>query len=196
MDLIVIRDFAIALFIGALIGIEREKRKMDEDAGLGGIRTFILLSMAGAASGWLSSQLGSPWIFAVTLLLAVSFVIAGYTLTVHSGAAEPGLTTEIAALVTVLLGGLVMFGWPGLAVGLGVTTAAVLDTSPPKNPVSAVPLDEPSARTAMYPTSDIAAMRMTSIQRLRGLSASSGSIFSLGRIGRMMNDAMRSESPA
>ena len=55
MDLIVIRDFAIALFIGALIGIEREKRKMDEDAGLGGIRTFILLSMAGAASGWLSS---------------------------------------------------------------------------------------------------------------------------------------------
>jgi uncharacterized membrane protein (DUF4010 family) len=126
MDLIVIRDFAIALFIGALIGIEREKRKMDEDAGLGGIRTFILLSMTGAASGWLSSQLGSPWIFAVTLLLAVSFVIAGYTLTVQSGAAEPGLTTEIAALVTVLLGGLVMFGWPGLAVGLGIITAAVL----------------------------------------------------------------------
>ena len=126
MEFIVIRDFAIALFIGALIGIEREKRKMDEDAGLGGIRTFILLSMAGAASGWLSSQLGSPWIFAVTLLLAVAFVIAGYSLTVQSGAAEPGLTTEIAALVTVLLGGLVMFGWPGLAVGLGITTAAVL----------------------------------------------------------------------
>ncbi|HKP29794.1 MAG TPA: MgtC/SapB family protein [Gemmatimonadales bacterium] len=126
MDLIVIRDFAIALFIGALIGIEREKRKMDEDGGLGGIRTFILLSMAGAASGWLSSQLGSPWIFGVTLLLAVSFVIAGYSITVRSGAAQPGLTTEVAALVTVLLGGLVMFGWPGLAVGLGITTAAVL----------------------------------------------------------------------
>jgi len=126
MELVVIRDFAIALFIGALIGIEREKRKMDEDAGLGGIRTFILLSMAGAASGWLSYQLGSPWIFAVTLLLAVAFVVAGYSLTVQSGAAEPGLTTEVAALVTVLLGGLVMFGYPGLGVGLGITTAAVL----------------------------------------------------------------------
>jgi uncharacterized membrane protein (DUF4010 family) len=126
MDLIVIRDFAIALFIGALIGIEREKRKMAEDTGVGGIRTFILLSMAGAASGWLSSQLGSPWIFVATLLLAVAFVIAGYTVTVGSGAAEPGLTTEVAALVTVLLGGLVMHGWPGLAVGLGIITAAVL----------------------------------------------------------------------
>ena len=39
---------------------------------------------------------------------------------------EPGLTTEVAALVTVLLGGLVMFGWPALAVGLGITTSAVL----------------------------------------------------------------------
>ena len=126
MDIIVVRDFAIALFIGALIGIEREKRKMDEDAGLGGIRTFILLSMAGAASGWLSSQLGSPWMFAVTLFLAVAFVVAGYALTVGSGKAEPGLTTEVAALVTVLLGGLVTFGWPGLAVGLGITVAAVL----------------------------------------------------------------------
>ena len=125
MDLIVIRDFAIALFIGALIGIEREKRKKD-DAGLGGVRTFILLSMAGAASGWLSSQVGSPWIFAVTLFLTVAFVIAGYVVTVHSGAAEPGLTTEIAAVVTVLLGALVMYGWPGLAVGLGIATAAVL----------------------------------------------------------------------
>ena len=126
MDLIVIRDFAIALFIGALIGIEREKRKREEDAGLGGIRTFILLSMAGAASGWLSFQLNSPWIFAVTLFLAVAFVIAGYSLTVGSGVAEPGLTTEVAALVTVILGGLVMFGYPALAVGLGITTAAVL----------------------------------------------------------------------
>lgn len=126
MDLQVIRDFAIALFIGALIGIEREKRKHDEDAGVGGIRTFMLLAMAGAASAWLSAELGAYWIFAVTLLAAAAFVLAGYTLTVGSGAAQPGLTTEVAALVTVLLGGIVMFGWPALAVGLGITTSAVL----------------------------------------------------------------------
>lgn len=126
LDPVVIRDFAIALFIGALIGIEREKRKMDEDAGLGGIRTFILLAMAGAASAWISAQVGAAWIFAATLVVTTGFVLAGYAITVQSRAAEPGLTTEIAAVVTVLLGGLVMFGWPALGVGLGITTAAIL----------------------------------------------------------------------
>lgn len=126
MEFQVIRDFAIALFIGALIGMEREKRKADEDAGLGGIRTFTLLAIAGAASAWMSAELGAYWIFAVTLLAAAAFVLAGYSLTVSSGVAQPGLTTEVAALVTVLLGGLVMFGWPALAVGLGITTSAVL----------------------------------------------------------------------
>lgn len=125
MEFQVIRDFAIALFIGALIGMEREKRKAD-DAGLGGIRTFTLLAIAGAASAWMSAELGAYWIFAVTLLAAAAFVLAGYSLTVSSGVAQPGLTTEVAALVTVLLGGLVMFGWPALAVGLGITTSAVL----------------------------------------------------------------------
>jgi uncharacterized membrane protein YhiD involved in acid resistance len=68
LDLAQLLNFAIAILIGALIGIEREKRKMEEDAGLGGIRTFILLAMAGAASAWISSQLGTPWIFVATLL--------------------------------------------------------------------------------------------------------------------------------
>jgi len=125
VDPVVIRDFAIALFIGALIGIEREKRKVS-DVGLGGIRTFILLAIAGSVSAWLSLQLGAPWVFAVTVLVAAAFVLAGYAITVGAGVAQPGLTTEVAALVTVLLGGLVMFGWPSLAVGLGITTSAVL----------------------------------------------------------------------
>jgi uncharacterized membrane protein YhiD involved in acid resistance len=42
-------DFLIALFIGALVGIEREKKKgVEGDVGLGGIRTFILVAMSGA----------------------------------------------------------------------------------------------------------------------------------------------------
>jgi len=122
-----IRDFAIALFIGALVGLEREKKKaIQGDLGLGGIRTFILLAMAGAVSGWLSVQLGSPWIFAATLVIVAAMVLAGYVLTVHEGKASPGLTTEIAALVIYLLGGTVMFGYPSLAVGLAIITSAVL----------------------------------------------------------------------
>ncbi len=127
MDPITVRNFAIALFIGALIGLEREKRKSAEpESALGGLRTFILLAMAGAVSAWLSEQLGEPLLFGATVVLSAVIVLAGYVVTVRAGTATPGLTTEIAALVTVLLGGLAIFGWPGLAVGLGITTSAVL----------------------------------------------------------------------
>jgi uncharacterized membrane protein (DUF4010 family) len=124
---VAIRDFAIALFIGALAGLEREKKKAAAgDVGLGGIRTFILVAMAGAVAGWLSVRLGSPWIFAVALVIVAALVLAGYILTVKQGSASPGLTTEIAALVIYLLAGTVMFGYPELAVGLAIATSATL----------------------------------------------------------------------
>ncbi|HEX9894733.1 MAG TPA: DUF4010 domain-containing protein [Gemmatimonadales bacterium] len=127
MDPTDVRNFAIALGIGALIGMEREKRKSAEPyQALGGIRTFILLAMAGAISAWISVELQATWIFALALVAAAALVLTGYGLTLRAGTATAGLTTEVAALVTVLLGGLVMFGWPALAVGLGITTAAVL----------------------------------------------------------------------
>jgi len=120
-------DFLIALFIGALVGIEREQKKaVTGDVGLGGIRTFILVAMSGAVAGWLSVQLDSPWIFAASLVIVAALVLAGYVLTVKAGVASPGLTSEIGALVVFLLGGTVMFGWPALAVGLGIVTAATL----------------------------------------------------------------------
>ncbi|MCI0443657.1 MgtC/SapB family protein, partial [bacterium] len=52
-------NFAVALIIGALIGVEREKKKAKEDPSVafGGIRTFILIALAGALSAWLSVQL-------------------------------------------------------------------------------------------------------------------------------------------
>jgi len=47
----VVRDFAIALLIGALAGIEREKHQtLDGEAGPGGLRTFILFAMTGAVA--------------------------------------------------------------------------------------------------------------------------------------------------
>lgn len=121
-------NFLVALFIGALVGLEREGKKAagGGDPGLGGIRTFILVAMAGALAGWLSGELGAPWIFAAGLVLTAGLVLAGYVLTVRTGVASPGLTTEVAALVVYLLGGTVMFGYQALAVGLGIITAATL----------------------------------------------------------------------
>ena len=59
-------DFATAILLGALVGIEREKRKSEEEETdhIAGLRTFILLALFGAAAGWLSRTLSSPWILA------------------------------------------------------------------------------------------------------------------------------------
>lgn len=127
LDLLVVRDFAIALLIGVLIGLEREKRKeLEGEIAIGGIRTFALFAEAGALSAWLSRQQGSPWLFIVTLVCVTAGVVAGYLRHTSTQPASVGLTTEVASIVTCLLGGVVMFGHAEIAVALGIVTSALL----------------------------------------------------------------------
>jgi uncharacterized membrane protein (DUF4010 family) len=127
LDLTLARDFAIALFIGALVGIDREKRKTSEDPGaIGGIRTFILIAEAGAVSAWLSVRTGNAWIFVASALAVGGVVTAGYLAHARRHPDALGLTTETAALAVYLLGGATLFGFPGIAVGLAITTSALL----------------------------------------------------------------------
>ena len=121
-------NFATAILLGALIGIEREKRKEEEHEvrGIAGLRTFTLIALFGAAAGWLSHETSSPWVLAGGLLIVGAFVVAGYVVAARTDPESTGLTTEIAAVVVFLLGAMVMLGFSALAVGLGVVTAAVL----------------------------------------------------------------------
>ena len=121
-------DFGTAILLGALIGIEREKRKAEEEetGHIAGLRTFILLALLGAAAGWLSRNLSTPWILVAALLIVGVVVVAGYFVTARSGQEGKGLTTEVAAVVVFLLGAMIMLGHGELAIGLGVITAAVL----------------------------------------------------------------------
>jgi uncharacterized membrane protein (DUF4010 family) len=121
-------DFATAILLGAMVGVEREKRKAEEGAtsGIAGLRTFTLLALLGAAAAYLSRSTSSPWILAVALLIIGAFVVAGYFIAARTSPESTGLTTEVAALVVFLLGAMVMFGYPELAIALGVITAAVL----------------------------------------------------------------------
>ena len=127
MDTSVIRDFSIALLIGALVGIERERHKASESpAGFGGLRTFMLMAEAGAVSAWLSLKLDAPWIFVTTLFAVAAAVLTSYVLESRVSADSLGLTTELAALTVTLLGGMVMYGFPEIAVALAVVTSSVL----------------------------------------------------------------------
>ena len=91
---------ATALGCGLLIGTERERRK-GRGAGRepAGIRTFAVASLGGA----LAVMTGGAWLLVAAVLVVGALTTAAY---LRSRETDPGITTEIALLVTVMLGGL------------------------------------------------------------------------------------------
>ena len=127
IDLDVARDFLIALLIGALVGVEREKsQSASGHRTIAGLRTFILLAQLGSLAAWASMQYGGPALYAVALALVGLAVISGHVLESRVRPDAPGLSTEFAALTVFLLGGVVMYGHAEVAVALGILTSAVL----------------------------------------------------------------------
>lgn len=122
-----ILEFLIAALIGALVGMEREKKLSEEhDQGIGGIRTFTLFALTGGVAAWLSLELDSVWIFIGIGLCMTAAVLAGYIVNARANSASVGMTTEIAAVVVYLLGGTTLFGHSGLAVALAITVSVIL----------------------------------------------------------------------
>jgi uncharacterized membrane protein (DUF4010 family) len=117
-------NFVAALAIGALIGIEREKHKVtDNDPTIGGVRTFMLCALVGAMGGWLAQTLDSPWPLVAALLAVAAPVVASYQVAIRQKPDAMGLTTELAAIGTALLGALTMQDRElGAALGVGVAT--------------------------------------------------------------------------
>lgn len=125
LNLDTIQNFAIAILIGALVGIEREKRRNTEIT-IGGIRTFVLMGMLGAAGGFLSKQFGTIWPLLVVGAIGGVTVVAGFLIDVEERKGPIGLITELAAIVVTVLGGLATLGQPALAVCLGIVLATLL----------------------------------------------------------------------
>jgi uncharacterized membrane protein (DUF4010 family) len=127
LDLTLVRDFGTALLIGALVGLEREKRRATEpEIGIGGLRTFTLIALVGAVAGWLAETFAMPWLLVAVVLVVAAVVLAGYVLAARANPDSLGATTEIAAVVVCLLGAMTTLGHRALAVALAIATAAVL----------------------------------------------------------------------
>lgn len=110
---------AAALGIGLLIGIERERRKGEGPArAAAGLRTFTLASLLGA----LAMLLGGGATLAVLAAVVGALAIVSYR---RSRDDDPGLTTEIALVLTFMLGALAMHD-ARLATGIGVLVAIAL----------------------------------------------------------------------
>ena len=110
---------AAALGCGLLIGIERERRKGEGPGrALAGLRTFALTCVTGAAAAL--TQIDGV-VVAGALFVAALGVVAYF----RDRSDDPGVTTEVALLLTYLIGVLCHWSLP-LAAGLAVGLTAML----------------------------------------------------------------------
>jgi len=120
----IILNLAVAVGIGLLIGGERERRKGEGPTrSPAGIRTFTVTSLAGA----ISFIVGGEIALAVTTAGVITLTAVAYWRTHEE---DPGLTTEIALILTALLGGLSVHQ-PALAAGVAVAAAILLAARTP-----------------------------------------------------------------
>ena len=101
MDYNILYGFFVAMLIGALVGMERE-RKRHRGIGDAGIRTFIIISLFGTLSAMISYLYFEYFIFVAFLALLV-IVAMEYFFTAKV-TKDWGVTTEFSALVTFMLG--------------------------------------------------------------------------------------------
>ncbi|MCC6918994.1 MAG: MgtC/SapB family protein [Alphaproteobacteria bacterium] len=103
----VVLRVAFALAIGFLIGLERGWRQRAEASGdrLAGIRTYTLYGLLGGLAGVLPAGIAG-WAIAAAILGAAALVVAGYSGALAQADPDRGLTSEAAALATVVLGAL------------------------------------------------------------------------------------------
>ena len=119
----------VAILIGALIGLEREyHHRLNNEKGFAGLRTFMFYSVLGNLATWISKD-SHPFVLPVAFLGLILLLAATY----FRGATadrDRGMTTEVAALLTFLLGCLVATGEIVVAVALGVVIATLLSAKP------------------------------------------------------------------
>jgi uncharacterized membrane protein (DUF4010 family) len=120
--------FGVALFIGILVGLQREYAHdasgEPEQESFAGIRTFALMGLAGCTAAYAADVLDSPWVFVGLLLPIGAFIAIAYYVTARAG--NVGLTTEVAAVVTMLAGAICFWDELALAVAIGVVTTVLL----------------------------------------------------------------------
>lgn len=115
-------SFAVAIGLGALLGLERERTKGGD--GGAGVRTFALISLSGALAGYLDKYLGLGQL-ALVLFVAIAMLVVGlYIVTGMRG--DTGITTEVSALLAFLLGLLCVHGLLQLASWVAVMMALLL----------------------------------------------------------------------
>lgn len=114
-----VSTLVVALGCGLLIGVERERRKGDGPTrAAAGLRTFALVAVTGAAS----MLLGGLWLATVGAGFVAALGVVAYA---RDRSTDPGVTTEIALLLTFLIGMSCVWSL-ALAAGMAAALTALL----------------------------------------------------------------------
>ena len=118
---------AVALGGGLLIGLERERRKGEGPTRrAAGIRSFALVALAGALAQALAQPaLVAAGAVAVVLLAGLAYGFDRWRASTQPDTADPGMTTELALVVTYFIGVLAL-AQPALAAGCAAAVAVLL----------------------------------------------------------------------
>jgi uncharacterized membrane protein (DUF4010 family) len=114
--------FAAALGLGVLLGLERERKK--KEISFAGVRTFGLFALTGAVAAFLDVSLARPDLALALFVASAGLVLVSYWITAQHG--EFGITTEVSALLSFVLGYLCVRGYVTMAAGLAVASGGVL----------------------------------------------------------------------
>jgi uncharacterized membrane protein (DUF4010 family) len=115
--------FGAAGGLGLVLGLERERSQAGEKT-FAGARSFALVALLGAAGAFFHTEFGLTALLVTCFVAVAALVTASYVVTTRDG--HVGATTEIAALLTFIVGCLCGLGNLGLAAGLGVGTLLLL----------------------------------------------------------------------
>ncbi|HVM42163.1 MAG TPA: MgtC/SapB family protein [Gemmatimonadales bacterium] len=125
---VVLERLLVALMIGILIGLDRERAEVRKARQIfAGVRTFPLVALAGAIPVLLVERVG-PLLLAVSLLSIAAIAVVSYVRSSAGG--DIGATTEVAAVATFLLGALAGAGELVVAGACGVAVAVLLVAKP------------------------------------------------------------------
>jgi len=126
MDPLFIQNSVLSLVLGFLIGLQREMHTIysHKVQDFGGARTFSMIALFGYLSAWSSTFF--PYFFLIASVMMGLLLIAAYVVNSVS-IAEKGATTEFAALVTFVIGGMLSFSLPIFAVFITIIVLFVLN---------------------------------------------------------------------
>ena len=114
--------FVVAIGLGVLLGLERERTKGEE--GGAGVRTFALIALSGAIAGYVGERLGLHWLALAMFAAIAALIVVMYAVTAVRG--DTGITTEVSALLAFVLGLLCAHGQLQLASWIAVAMALLL----------------------------------------------------------------------